>query len=1101
VTLRASIPAVILAAWTPSLAAAVFGSATVLMGSGSDLVLDESRARLYVVNSVQNRVEIYSTSQQRLLTPVTVGSNPISAALSRDSKTLYVSCYDDSTLQAIDLDALSVRKAVSLPAGPEGVAVAGDGRVLITTAGDSNGANTLMIFNPVTGILNAVPVTPPAPTPPQLPAPSSQVYASSRSRLQATRDGAYVIGINNPTSSSRTVFVYETASATVLLSRTVTNISTVLAVSRDGSRFMAGLTLFDRATLNVSAQENAANSLYPFPQNVNFNTRSNQGGSVFAPDGSVVYAAFNIAPVDTPESRPNVSQFMINDPDNLLIRSTLMLPENLQGKMVITSDGGTVYGLSDSGFLTIPVSTLPQYPIAALSDTVVVLTNDQCGVTAKTNSYTVTVSNAGGGRLSATAQLQQTGPTANLPLSGVGGPGGGAPGVPITISSGEGPPIQLPGGIPTPGQQNSMAQIAAALQIQQTGNGATFTFTYNPKAAASLGTIAPNDFIVTSPEAVNIPSLIRVFQNNRNSEAPGDLIPVPTGSSVAEGLYDVVFDSPRNRLYIANSGLNRLEVFDTRQKTFLAPVKVGQLPHSLALSPDGNFLYVANTGSESISIVDLNQLQLTGQAGTPPIPFNASFAISTPHVIAATQRGLLAIFTDNTAGTLWELAGNLMLPRAANAVIGVNAQGQPNTIPAPFTIASSAGGESAIILDGSGVAYLYDSTAGDFTKKEALVSGTIQGYYGPIAAGPRGQYFVVNDMLLNAGLAQVSASQGTPLASAVAPIGPSSYATFTQPSRTGASSAVMQAPLIQTADSSSGNPSAIPVPALEGPVSTQTGNQRVNLPGRLMTVDPATSTAYLLTASGLSIIPLQANSSPSPQMNPQGTVSLSNYAAAFAPGELLSIFGQNLSSSTQSAAAPLPAILGNTCVTVNNQPVPLAVVSADQINAQIPPTLAPGTYTAIVRSIDRHSTSQPSPVAIAKYAPSVFVDPSSGQAAIYYTDGSPVTPQHAAARDQRLVLYAAGLGSTNSAVPAGQPSPANATTTQPVSVYFGNPGYSQSAIVLEWSGLAPGLIGVYQINLYVPGTHMKGDRLPVTIRVGGVSSPQTGNLMPYVALQ
>ncbi len=1097
--MRFILSALMLAALCPGLEAAVFGSATVLTGSGSDLVLDESRSRLYIVNSIQNRIEVYSTSQQRLLNPVTVGSSPISAALSRDNKTLYVTCYDDSTLRAIDLNSLNVRSSVNLPAAPEGVAVGNDGRALVTTVGNS-GANSLLIYDPATGVLSAVPLTPPAPTPPELPAPSNQTYSSARSHLLSTPNGAYIIGINNPTSSSRTVFVFETASGTVLASRTVTNISSVLAVSFDGSRFMAGLTLFDRSTLNVVAQENAANSLYPFPNNVNFNTRSNQGGSVFAPDGSALYAAFNIAPVDTPESRPNVSQFMMNDPDNLLIRTTLVLPENILGKMVISSDGKTVYALSDSGFLTVPVSIFRQYPLAALSDTVVLLTNDQCGVTANTGTYTVTVSNAGAGTLSAVAQLQQTGPSAPQAISGPGTQGGGMPGGGIFVSIPGGPPINLPGGLPTLPQQNNIAATAPMLQIQQTGNGATFQFTYNPKAAAGLGTIAPADYIVTSPEAINIPFRIRVFQNNRNSEAPGTVIPVPSGVSIAEGLFDVVLDSSRRRLYIANSGLNRLDVFDVQQQTFLAPVKVGQLPHSLAMSSDGNHLYVANTGSELISVVDLNQLQATGQIGVPAIPFNASFAVSTPRVIASTERGLLAIFTDNSAGTLWELAGSFMLPHPANSIIGVNAQGQPNTIPAPFTIASSPDGASAIVLDGNGAVYLYDSAAGDFTKKATVVSGTIQGYFGPVAAGSRGQYFVVNNLVLNAGLAEVGGTSGASHVSAVAPIGPTSYASFVQPTITNPNSPANQPPSIQTANTSSGSISSMPQPALEGPASTQIGNQRVNLPGRMMAVDPITSIAYLLTASGLSIIPLQKNPGRFPQINPEGTVSQSNYTTAISPGELVSFFGQNLAAVSDSATPPWPVILGNTCVTVNNQPIPLSFVSGAQINAQIPAGLAPGTYPAEVRSLDQHSTSRGGSVTVAKYAPSVFVDPVSGQAAIYYTDGSPVTPQHPATRDQRLVLYAAGLGGTHGAITSGQPSPANAGTTQTVSVYFGNPGYSQSPIVVEWSGLAPGMIGVYEVNLYVPGTHMKGDRLPVTVRVGGVSSPQTGEFVPYVAL-
>ena len=54
----------------------------------------------------------------------------------------------------------------------------------------------------------------------------------------------------------------------------------------------------------------------------------------------------------------------------------------------------------------------------------------------------------------------------------------------------------------------------------------------------------------------------------------------------------------------------------------LMAIKVGQLPHAMALGPDGVTLYVANTGGESISIVNLDKAVQTGQivfpADAPP---------------------------------------------------------------------------------------------------------------------------------------------------------------------------------------------------------------------------------------------------------------------------------------------------------------------------------------------------------------------------------------------------------------------------------------------------------------------------------------------------
>ena len=66
------------------------------------------------------------------------------------------------------------------------------------------------------------------------------------------------------------------------------------------------------------------------------------------------------------------------------------------------------------------------------------------------------------------------------------------------------------------------------MQVQTNANGATVVFNYNPKAAAlGLGTTGETDFLVQVPEAINIPPNIRVFQNNRDASARGQVIPVP----------------------------------------------------------------------------------------------------------------------------------------------------------------------------------------------------------------------------------------------------------------------------------------------------------------------------------------------------------------------------------------------------------------------------------------------------------------------------------------------------------------------------------------------------------------------------------------------
>jgi uncharacterized protein (TIGR03437 family) len=302
----------------------------------------------------------------------------------------------------------------------------------------------------------------------------------------------------------------------------------------------------------------------------------------------------------------------------------------------------------------------------------------------------------------------------------------------------------------------------------------------------------------------------------------------------------------------------------------------------------------------------------------------------------------------------------------------------------------------------------------------------------------------------------------------------------------------------------SGNPIAV-ANALEGPASTVSGNNRAIIPGRTMAIDSTLTNAYVLTASGLSVIPLAAIPQTSrPNVPQNGVVNLASFQSTVAPGSLVGVFGTSLASQATASPNPvLPIVLGGVCVTINNIPIPLMATTSGQINAQIPTNLAAGRYPLVVHSITNQATSLGAvQVTIAKYAPAVFTD-STGRAAIYHQDGKPVTKDNPTTRDQRLVMYATGLGTTTGGtVVTGAPAPSKplAVTAQ-LAVYFGDASYSQSAIKVEWSGLVPGMIGLYQIDLYVPGTHMKGDNLPVSVKIGGVSSPVSGTLVPTVAIQ
>jgi adhesin/invasin len=100
----------------------------------------------------------------------------------------------------------------------------------------------------------------------------------------------------------------------------------------------------------------------------------------------------------------------------------------------------------------------------------------------------------------------------------------------------------------------------------------------------------------------------------------------------------------------------------------------------------------------------------------------------------------------------------------------------------------------------------------------------------------------------------------------------------------------------------------------------------------------------------------------------------------------------------------------------------------------------------------------------------------------------PVTPgvrSGPAARGGVVSIYATGLGATEPPVASGQLSPGGplAIVTATPTVQIGG----QNAAV-SFAGLAPGFVGVYQVNAEVPGGISPGDAVPVVMIQGGVES-------------
>lgn len=929
-----------------------FGKVVALTGgTPSDLVLDEQRHLIYLVNNKTNQVDILDYSIPNTTNQITghipVGKAPLAGAMSMDGNWLYVTNSGTASLSVIDLSQQRVTQSVLLPSAPQGVEVGNDGRVLISMSGTSVGGGqaqgTLAYFDRTitgsTGSPQVVLVSQPALTATPVGIPSNggstQPITTFRSKLLRTPDGNFIVGVVTPTNAQTYIFVYEVASGIVLRNRIMGGQSSVLSMAPDGSRFMAGSSLIDTATLAVIAAENNANAPFTFTSAVN--TLQNVGGSVFSPDGSTLFAAFNTAGFALPAPPSQSSTLLVNDSTNLGIRLGIKLPESIVAKMVMKADGSEAWGLSDSGLLDLPLGQLYNYPILAPETTDVFLAMDDCnhGVA----SGTLNIGNLGKGKLT------------------------------YTIGAGSTAAMVF-------GQSSGLAPSSVKFTMEPGRSGVSRQPGTNMWTGVGTVQGTPINVTLASTEAINLPNTIRVYMNYRQADQRGLIFPVPTvannngngtgNPSGNEGLQDIVLDEPRGRLYITNSGYNRIEVFDIKQQQFLTPITVGQLPHQMAMSTDGSTMYVANTGGESISIVDLNLRQVVGSVAFPPIPRNGA---ANPSYVRAMAMGLSGLQFVMSNGGMWQVIGGTALPRPSSTVIGGVALATNNF--AAYSMLATPGAEFILTMSGNGNAYVYDATSDNYVAGRLLFN-PIQGYYGVIGALPGGNYYTSDGLILNQSLTTLGGSalpsgQGaiTPQRNvvAVAPLSASSYLRLTTPVRSSITATTIDdsRTTLEMVDIAAGSDALVAV-VPENPVASVFGTTRFNANPRMMVVDSAGTTAYAITLSGLSVISL-APSGPTtqPTITPgaKGVVNSTDGSSNISPGSFITVSGQNLASKATAGTVPPPTVLGGSCVTFGDVAVPLLSTASGQIQAQVPDTLLPGTQIVQVRSLATAQESTP----------------------------------------------------------------------------------------------------------------------------------------------
>jgi uncharacterized protein (TIGR03437 family) len=220
--------------------------------------------------------------------------------------------------------------------------------------------------------------------------------------------------------------------------------------------------------------------------------------------------------------------------------------------------------------------------------------------------------------------------------------------------------------------------------------------------------------------------------------------------------------------------------------------------------------------------------------------------------------------------------------------------------------------------------------------------------------------------------------------------------------------------------------------------------------------------------------------------------SASYQATLGSPGSIVSIFGTNLAATTATAETlPLPLQLAGTSVTVGQVAAPLFYVSPTQINFQAPGPLNGGVFVSTAAG----GMAVSGPPENAWFAAGIFTADASGcgQGAVLNVaaDGSlsANSSANSASAGDWIAIYSTGVSEIYTDGAAAPPAPPT-KAVEGAGVEFDLAGEDQ-AIESGWAGLAPGFVGLDQINVLIPGTMREGCAVPLQLEYFGLSEAIT----------
>jgi uncharacterized protein (TIGR03437 family) len=341
--------------------------------------------------------------------------------------------------------------------------------------------------------------------------------------------------------------------------------------------------------LNLYKVDAVAHDLAQFPNAI---TSANPGGVAIDSKAGIIYAQILTGSPSSPSTISSGSSsstpaaptptgppvLYILDADNLTVRESLSLKENIVGRATLTEAADMLYAISDSGVTVLPVGRLKQFPRVATTQRDVVASGNFCSRNVITQSLTIT--DPGGGNTDFTVSSSVQG---------------------VTIS-------------PASGMTPANVQVRVDPNVFQNQNG---TVTVN--------------LTISSSSAVNVPPPVRLLINNRNPDQRGTMVNIP-GT-----ITDILSDPVRNRFYVVQQDRNMVLVFDGSTYKQIAALRTSTTPTRLAMTFDRQYLLVGHDNAQVAFVYNLETLEQDVPIFFPPGHYPRSIAESGKAILALSR--------------------------------------------------------------------------------------------------------------------------------------------------------------------------------------------------------------------------------------------------------------------------------------------------------------------------------------------------------------------------------------------------------------------------------------------------------------------------------